>query len=129
MERARGDEQYVIGLDRAVLGRDRRALDQRQEIALHALAADVAHHALAAAAADLVELVDENDAVLLDGGDRLPRDLLLVEQLVAFLALENGRRLGHGHAPGLGARAHLAEDVAEICLLYTSPSPRDRQKS
>ena len=38
MERAGGDEQDVVGLDRAVLGRDRGAFDQRQQVALHALA-------------------------------------------------------------------------------------------
>ena len=42
MERARRDEQDMIGLHRAMLGRDRRALDQRQQIALHALARDIA---------------------------------------------------------------------------------------
>src|SRR5262249_19194875 len=47
---ARGDEKDVVGLDRAVLGRNRRALDQRQEVALHALAADIGADALAARA-------------------------------------------------------------------------------
>ena len=42
MEGARGDEQNVIGLHRAMLGRDRGALDQRKQIALHALARDIA---------------------------------------------------------------------------------------
>ena len=41
MERAGGDEQDVIGLDRAVLGVDRGPLDDRQQVALHALARDV----------------------------------------------------------------------------------------
>jgi hypothetical protein len=39
MERAGGDEQDVIGLHRPVFGRNRRALDQRQQVALHALRA------------------------------------------------------------------------------------------
>ena len=38
VERARRDEQHVIGLERPVLGRHRRALDDRQQVALHALA-------------------------------------------------------------------------------------------
>ena len=49
MEGARGDEQDVIGLDRAVLRRDRGALDQRQQIALHPLAADIGAGVAAAA--------------------------------------------------------------------------------
>ena len=38
MERAAGDEQDVVGLDHAVLGGDGGAFDQRQQVALHALA-------------------------------------------------------------------------------------------
>ena len=77
-ERARGDEQDVVGLDDAVLGRHRRAFDQRQQIALHAFA----RHAGAApfaALRDLVDLVDEDDAVLLAVVDRLRLDLLVVD--------------------------------------------------
>ena len=41
MERAGGDEQDVVGLDRPVLGVDGRPLDDRQQVALHALPRDV----------------------------------------------------------------------------------------
>ena len=41
VERARGDEQDVIGPDHAVFRIHRRSLDDRQDVALHALAADV----------------------------------------------------------------------------------------
>ena len=41
MEGARGDEQDVIGLDPAMFGRDGGPFDQRQQIALHSLAADI----------------------------------------------------------------------------------------
>ena len=59
---------------------DRRALDQRQQVALHALARHVgAVHLLPAR--DLVDLVEEDDAVLLDGGERLGLDLVVVEEL------------------------------------------------
>ena len=64
VERARGDEQDVVGLDHAVLRRDRRALDQRQQVALHALARHVGAVRVGARR-DLVDLVDEHDAVLL----------------------------------------------------------------
>ena len=84
MESARGNEQDVIGLHRPVLGRDRRAFDQRQEIALHALARDVGAAASSPRARDLVDLVEEDDAVVLDVVDRLPDDRFVVEQLVGF---------------------------------------------
>jgi hypothetical protein len=48
-----------------VLGGDRRALDQRQQIALHAFAADIGA-ARILPGADLVDLVEKDDAVLLD---------------------------------------------------------------
>ena len=71
-------------LTAAVLGRDRGAFDQRQQIALHAFARHVGADA-AVARADLVDLVEEDDAVVLDDFDRLLRQLVLVEQLVGFL--------------------------------------------
>ena len=84
VERARRDEQDVVGLHRAVLGRDRGAFDQRQQIALHAFARHVGADA-AVARADLVDLVEKDDAVLLDRLDRFLRQLIGVEQLVGFL--------------------------------------------
>ena len=51
-----------------VLGRDRRPLDQRQEVALDALAADRA--AAHVADRDLVDLVEEDDPVGLGVGKR-----------------------------------------------------------
>src|ERR1700679_129309 len=69
-----------------------------------------------APAADLVDLVDEDDAVLLDRGDRLARHLLLVEQLVAFLLHQHAMAFGNAEAARLGATAaeRLAEDIADI---------------
>ena len=113
VERARRDEQDVIGLHRAVLGRDRRAFDQRQQVALDALARHVGAGA-ALAAGDLVDLVQEHDAVLLDRADRLLHHLLAVEQLVGFLVDQDLVRFFHRDAPRLGAAAaELAEDVAD----------------
>ena len=113
MERARGDEQDVVGLHRSMLGRDRGALDQREEIALHALARHVGAVA-AFAAGDLVDLVEEHDAVLLDRLDRFQHHLVGVEQLVGFLGDQDLVGLRDRHAPRLGAAAaELAEDVAD----------------
>ena len=65
-KRAGRDEQDVIGLDDAVLGGNGGTFHQRQQVALHAFAAD-ARAAPFAALADLVDFVDEDDAVLLAG--------------------------------------------------------------
>src|SRR3984957_18315365 len=102
VEGAGGHEQNMVGLDRAVLGGDRRALDQRQETALPALAG-----------ADLVDLVEKHDAVALDFGDRVPNDRVLIEQLVSLGGDQRLMRVRHRHALGLRALA-LAENVAEI---------------
>ena len=112
MECARGDEQDVVGLHRAVLGRDRRAFDQRQEIALHALARHVGA-AAALTARNLVEFVEKHDAVLLHGLERLLHQCILIEQLVGFLGHERLVRLLHGEPTGFCLAAHLAENVAD----------------
>src|SRR5262245_3231262 len=114
VERARGDEQDVVGLHRPVFGADGRALDQRQEIALHAFAADIGADALRARA-DLVDLVEEDDAVILDVPDRLLHDHVAVDQLVGFLAQENVEGIAHGDLARLGARAEgFAQHVGKI---------------
>src|SRR3984957_13254004 len=89
VEGAGGDKKDVVGLDRAVLGGDRRALDQRQEIALHALAGNIAA-APTLASADLIDLVEKNDAVALDLGQCVANDGILIEQL---LGLSGDQRL------------------------------------
>ena len=59
MEGARSDEQDVVGLHGAMLGRDRGAFDQRQQIALHAFARDVAADA-AVAGAQILSISSRN---------------------------------------------------------------------
>ena len=78
VERAGGDEQDMVGLDRAVLGRHRGALDQRQQIALDAFARHVAA-AAAVAHANFIDLVEEHDAVVLDRVDRFQHQLVAVQ--------------------------------------------------
>ena len=92
VERARGDEQDVIRLHRPVFGRDRRAFDQRQQVALHAFAGNAGAHA-AVAGGDLVDLVEEDDAVILGRLERLAHDLVLVEQLVGLVVDQDARRI------------------------------------
>ena len=114
VEGARGDEQDVVGLDRAVFGADGRTFDQRQQVALHAFAADVAAlHVLALG--DLVDFIDEDDAVLLAGGDGLGADLVFVDQLAGFFLDEHGQRRLHRKRALLRlAAAHGLEHLAQL---------------
>ena len=82
----------MVGLHRPIFGRDRGALDQRQQIALHALARDgtaahVGHR-------DLVDFIEEHDPVRLGIGQGGAADLILVEALVGLFLdeLVPGRR-------------------------------------
>src|SRR5690606_1484238 len=118
VEGAAGDEQDVVGPDRTVLGAHGTALDQRQQAALHALAAAVGAHALAALG-DLVDLVEQDDAVLPAGLDRGFAHLVLVDQPASFLLDEHWPRGpdAHGLAVGLAAgelREHLSQLLAHL---------------
>ncbi len=113
VEGARGDEQDVVGVDRPVLGAHRRALDQRQQVTLHALAAYVAA-AHIGAGTDLVDLVEKHDAVLLHRVQRGAGHRLVIQQLVGFLGHQDLVALGHRQlAPHRAAPEGLAENVAE----------------
>jgi hypothetical protein len=104
----------VVGTDHAVLGGDRRAFHQRQQVALHALARDVGALHLAAAG-DLVDLVDEDDAVLLDRAHRLEADLLLVHQPRGLLLGDEAQRLADRQLAALPARAaHVREHALDL---------------
>ena len=114
MEGARTDEENVIGLHGSMLGGDRRPLDERQQIALHPFAGDIGADPLVPGG-DLVDLVDEDDAVLLHGLDRRADHHLLVKKPVGFLGHQDGMALGDLHlAPPCLVAHHLAEDIVEI---------------
>src|SRR5262249_37696502 len=113
VKRTGGDEEDVIGLHHPVLGVDRRSFDDGQDVALHAFAADVGTVA-PFAAGDLVDLVDEDDARLLDALDGGAGHAVHVDQLLLFLLLEVLERLGHLQLPPFGlalkeAREHVLE--------------------
>ncbi len=84
VKRAGRDEQHMIGFDGAVLGVHRAALDQRQQVALHALARYVGAHGLLAAR-DLVDFIDEDDAVLFGVLDRAQLQFFLIDHFRRFL--------------------------------------------
>ena len=94
VERAGRDEEDVVRLDHPVLRLDGRALDEREEVALDALARDVGPAARALAPRDLVDLVEEDDARLLGPPDRLLRERRLVREGVGLALEEERPRLG-----------------------------------
>src|SRR5690606_6124998 len=99
---------------RAMLRCNGRPFNKRQEIALHAFAAYI--RALAfGARADLVDLIEKDDAVLLHRADRILYHLFLIEQLVALFRDQHFIAVFYRHAarPGAGTKG-FAHDVAEI---------------
>jgi hypothetical protein len=115
VERARGDEEDVVGRHRSMLGLDRRALDDRQQIALHALARDVRPLLAPAPRGDLVDLVHEDDARLLDALDRLLAHVVHVDETERLLGDQGAACVGDLHAPLLLAlREHAPEQVLEL---------------
>ncbi len=114
VKRTRGDEQDMVGLDRPVFGADGGAFDQRQKIALNPLAADICPARLGPHA-DLVDLVEKDDAVLggrLKGG---PRHRLVIQQLVSLFADQQVIAFRHGHLAPHRAPAHgLAQNIAQV---------------
>ena len=114
VEGAGGDEQDVIGADHAVLGRHGRPFDQRQQVALHALARHIGALCIGAAG-HLVDLVEEDDAILLDGLDRLQLHLLVIDQAGSFfIGQQLERFLDLQLARLLLAAAHILEHALDL---------------
>ena len=114
MERAAGDEQDMVGLHRAIFGRDRGPFNQRQKIALHAFAADTATSHIADR--NLVNLVEEDDAVGFGILQRDAGDIVLIHALFSFFIDQLVPRIGNLElaALGVGFAECLAHHVAEI---------------
>ena len=112
VEGAAGNEQDVVGLHHAVLGADRRSFDERQQVALDALTRHVGAVTVGAGG-DLVDLVEEDDAVLLDHPQRLGFHLLVVHQLGGLLV---GKQLHRFADLELAGFLLPATDVLEHAL-------------
>src|ERR1700730_2657911 len=104
MEGAGCDEQNMVGFDRSVFGRDRGAFDERKEIALHALARDIAAKT-PFTRANLVDLIEKHNPIVFDLAKRLLNDLILIDHLVAFFDNERSLRVPYRHAARLCAPA------------------------
>ena len=131
MKRARRNEEDVIGANHAVLRVHRRALDDWQDVALHAFAAHLGA-VRALAPGNLVDLVDEDDARLLDALNRRFGDAVHVDQLLLFLVLEVFERLGHLHLalfrPALEQTRHHVLQVDVDFLDRRSRDDLERRK-
>ena len=114
MKRTGGNEQNVVGTNHAVASVHRGAFHDRQNVALHAFAADV-RSVPGFASGNLVDLVEKDDAVLFDALDGDPRHLVHVDKLLLFFLDQVVDRLGDFHLPLLGALAEESgQDVLEV---------------
>ena len=107
MKRAGGDEQNVVGAHKAVAGVDGGAFHDRQNVALHAFAADVGAVA-AFAPGDLIDFVQEDDAAALHALERDARHLVHVDELLLFFLNQVFERLGDAHVALARAAAEQA---------------------
>ena len=104
----------MVGLHHAVLGGYGAALHQGQKVPLHALARHVGPEGLRPAA-DLVDLVDEHDAVLFHRFQRPGLELLLIHHRGCGLLGEQPHRLFHLELAGAGALvAHRLKHVLQL---------------
>ncbi len=126
VERAGGDEEDVIGFDRAVLGDDGGAFDDRQEIALDALAGDIGA-VLGFGAADFVDFVEEDDAALLDALDGVAIDFVAIDQFFGFLGEEDFARIAARPVGGFRG-GWAASFPAWIGIRRPSPCRRGRRR-
>ncbi len=106
----------MVGLDRAVLGGHVGAFHQRQQIALHAFATDIATAGAGfAALGHLVDLIDEHDAVLLARFDGRGAHIVFVDQFARFFFDQQRARCLDGELALLGfAAAQIGKHLAQL---------------
>src|SRR3989441_1169357 len=113
-ERAGRDEADVVCPHEAVAGLHGRALYDGQQVALHAFARHVGPDG-APLPRDLVDLVDENDAVVFDAVERLVHHVVYVDELLQLLVDQDAPRLVQVHrAAFFLLRQHLLQQLGEI---------------
>ena len=115
MEGPGSDEQDVVGAHHPMLGGDGAALDQGQQIALDALPGDIGAAAVVGAPADLVDLVEEDDALLFHPLQGAQLQLLLVDALGRLLVAQQLHGVRHLELAPLGAiAAQILEQALEL---------------
>ena len=88
VEGAGCDEEDVVRADRAVLRRDLRALDDWQDVTLHAFTRDIGARTVPLDS-DFVDLIEEDDAAVLRDLDGLFGDGFHVDELASFFLRED----------------------------------------
>src|SRR5438045_7456265 len=96
MKRASRHKKDMIRAYESMPRVDRSALDNRQDIALHALAADIGS-VTRFPPRDLVNLIQENDAAALHSFECNARHLIHIDQLLLFLLQQIFEAFRHAH--------------------------------
>jgi hypothetical protein len=110
------DEKDVVGLHRPMFGADGCSFDQREKVALNAFAADICP-ACVRTGADLVDFIEEDDAVFLHGLHCRGTDGLIVEELVGLLPDQHLITLRNGHPLAVGAATESLEQILQALHL------------
>ena len=97
MKRPCRDEEHMIGLDRAILRNNRRALYNRQDVALNPLTRDVCARTASITHGDLINLIEEDDAAVLGSAHCLLGDNIHIDEFVRLLGREDLARLCDCH--------------------------------
>ena len=104
----------MISFNHAVFGADRTAFDQGQQIALHTFTRDVRAVGVGTPR-DLVDLVQEHNAVLLEVVERTGADVFLVDELARLFFEQHLARMGDLHAAAaLAACAQILKHAAQL---------------
>ena len=104
----------MVGLDHAQFGVDGATFDQWQQVTLHAFAGHVGAADIAALG-DLVDFVDEHDAVLLDRFQRLGLQLFIVDQAAGFFVAHQFQRFLDLELAALAlAFAHVGKQALQL---------------
>jgi hypothetical protein len=115
VKRSGGNEQHMVRPYRSVPRLHGRPLDDRQKIALHPLSAHVDAMRTSIGSADLVELVDKDDAAAFGQSHGLFGDGIAVHQILDFLLEQNLPRLADLHLPFAALAGHQPlEHVLEV---------------
>ncbi len=104
----------MVGFDRPMFGADCGAFDQRQQIALHALTADIAAPRIRTGT-DFVDFIQKHDAILFNRFQRGAGHRLIIQQLIGFFTNQQIIAFGHGHPFLGGASTHgFAKQIPQI---------------
>ena len=119
MKRTAGNKQNIVGLDVAVLGVDGASLDNRQNIALYALARYIGTVAIGFAC-NLVHFVDKNHTVVFSAAKSFAFNAVKIDKFFALFRCKDFECFGNRDSTLFCLfRQHIAENASEIYLACT----------